>query len=228
MKELKRKLFIMTKVIAVLTATEMDLESDDKKQIFNRIGELRNQLISLADIDDVILASPDMELISLAEANDWQQVLTYRSHPTTTGHCAQAAKKYWTSDIILDVPAFNIAKEPACLQPLIAKMLDDSWMQIACVRQKMVNAAGFSDPEVVKVVTDRYNRVLYLSRAAIPFVRSLNSGSKEWYAYVPLHAFRNKSLQEIADLQTSPLEQSEQIEALRWLENNYSMYAFGE
>ncbi len=219
---------LMTKVIAVVSATKADMESVDKNLIFNRIGDLRKKLSSLEDIDVIQLATPDIELISFAEANDWTHCHTYQSHVSTTGHCAQAAKKFWPSDIILDIPLYFDEKDLKCLETLITKMLDDNWMQIACVRKKMVNTEGFSDTEVIKVVTDRFNRVLYLSRATIPYHRTEKPGAGTWYEYFPLHAFRNKSLQEIAELQPSPLESAEQIEALRWLENNYMMYAFGE
>ncbi|HAY71368.1 MAG TPA: hypothetical protein DCX89_05710 [Saprospirales bacterium] len=179
-------------------------------------------------MDDIIIATSDIEILGWVKAEGLNYEQTFRSNSSTVENCAQVARRFWSSDIILDIPLDISPEVVKALHEVKGKMLEDSWMQIACIRKRIADLTILHQPESIKVVCDRYNKVLFVSRAAIPYNRNENPGSGTWYEYLPLHAFRNKSLQEITELRPSPLESSEQIEALRWLENNYAMYAFGE
>ena len=44
---------------------------------------------------------------------------------------------------------------------------------------------------------------------------------KEYYQHIGVYAFKCSILKEISLLKTSPLEQTEGLEQLRWIENNY-------
>jgi 3-deoxy-manno-octulosonate cytidylyltransferase (CMP-KDO synthetase) len=78
------------------------------------------------------------------------------------------------------------------------------------------------NPNVVKVVTARNGRALYFSRAAIPFVRDRNEtmSSGSYLKHIGIYAFRSHALERFASLAPSPLEQKENLEQLRALEND--------
>lgn len=74
--------------------------------------------------------------------------------------------------------------------------------------------ADLENPNVVKVVADQQGRALYFSRAAIPFMREPGQA----YRHVGIYAFRKAALLEFYAQTPTPLELSEKIEAIRYLE----------
>jgi 3-deoxy-manno-octulosonate cytidylyltransferase (CMP-KDO synthetase) len=66
---------------------------------------------------------------------------------------------------------------------------------------------------------------LYFSRQTIPHVRGVASelwlDSQRFFKHIGLYAYRSDVLKEISLLKPSPLELSESLEQLRWLENGY-------
>jgi len=94
-----------------------------------------------------------------------------------------------------------------------------------------------NSPNVVKVVVDRDKFALYFSRAAIPYHRDA-SGSKPQapssrqepaagslqhaaYKHLGIYGYQRHFLLQFPNLSPTPLEQSEQLEQLRALENGY-------
>ena len=71
-------------------------------------------------------------------------------------------------------------------------------------------------PHTVKVVTRADHRALYFSREAIPH-------GGPYYKHMGLYAFSKKGLYKISQLIPSPLEKSEKLEQLRFLENGLEL-----
>lgn len=73
------------------------------------------------------------------------------------------------------------------------------------------------NPNVVKVITDLQKKALYFSRSAIPFLRS-NEVETIYHKHIGVYAFRKKALLDFYNHPPTPLEKSEKIEAIRYLE----------
>ena len=75
----------------------------------------------------------------------------------------------------------------------------------------------------VFVIFDKNKDALYFSRAVIPAIRDENK--EDWHKYntyykhVGMYGFTPKSLMEFSTLEETKLEQNENLEQLRWLEN---------
>ena len=69
---------------------------------------------------------------------------------------------------------------------------------------------------IVKIVKDRSNNVLYLSRSNIPF--EFKSNVKFLYKHLSIISFKNKALQKYSLKKKTYLEKIEDIELLRALE----------
>ena len=76
------------------------------------------------------------------------------------------------------------------------------------------NKEDIENPNVVKVVSDNQGRTLYFSRAAIPFMRVPGQA----FRHVGIYAFRKAALLDFYAQAPTPLEYSEKIEAIRYLE----------
>jgi 3-deoxy-manno-octulosonate cytidylyltransferase (CMP-KDO synthetase) len=78
-------------------------------------------------------------------------------------------------------------------------------------------AIDVTNPSAVKVVTDRAGRALYFSRATIPFDR--DGATALYYKHLGFYAYRKSALDQFVALPESPLERTERLEQLRFLDN---------
>ena len=79
-----------------------------------------------------------------------------------------------------------------------------------------------SNPSAVKVVTDDSGRALYFSRAAIPYDR--DGLHPRYYKHLGFYGYRKEALDKFVSWPESPLERSERLEQLRFLENGVPIY----
>ena len=77
------------------------------------------------------------------------------------------------------------------------------------------------NPAVVKVVTNLHGDALYFSRHAIPYPR--NPRSQPLKKHIGIYAYRRSVLMEYPNWSQTPLELSESLEQLRFLENGISI-----
>ena len=84
----------------------------------------------------------------------------------------------------------------------------------------VVNIQGdepFIDPGQINQVIELIGRV------PIPFMRNLDHDKwlqkGEFYKHIGLYAYKTETLGKVAEMQTTPLEEAESLEQLRWLEN---------
>ena len=78
------------------------------------------------------------------------------------------------------------------------------------------------NPSAVKVVTDSAGRALYFSRATIPHDR--DGAKPAYFKHLGFYAYRKPALDSFVALPESPLERSERLEQLRFLENGIPIY----
>lgn len=110
------------------------------------------------------------------------------------------------------------------------KCFDDSSTQIATLVRPFDPALGIGalfNPNTPKVVFDENMFALYFSRSVIPYVRGVDK--EEWpdkarfFTHIGMYAYRAEALEQITQLQQSPLELIESLEQLRWLQNGFKI-----
>ena len=111
------------------------------------------------------------------------------------------------------------ADEPLVDREMIDQLLqscDDPCQDIWTL--KFRSQKNIDDPSNVKVVADERGKALYFSRSPLPH------GAKEYFKHVGLYAYSDRALSVIANLRPSPLELSENLEQLRFLEAGLNIY----
>ena len=99
----------------------------------------------------------------------------------------------------------------------------DQDCDIWSLRKKIQRQEEIDDPHTVKVVTDPQGRALYFSRAPIPYYRD-RSDTISYYKHIGIYAYTDQALQQIHLLPaSSPLEQTERLEQLRFLEHRFTI-----
>ena len=210
---------------ARLNSTRLErklLQDLDGKSVLQRTYE---SVLSSGLFDEVICATDSDEIVQHAHIFNASVQMTSLAHQSGTDRIAEVAQNFSENDIIINIQG----DEPFISTEHLSKILSlfDSEIQIGSLCVKINSVEDLHHHAVVKVCRDKHGRAIYFSRHPIPFMR--NIPSREWlqhgnyYRHIGIYGFKNKTLQELAKLEVSPLEKAESLEQLRWIENAYAI-----
>ena len=173
-----------------------------------------------SNVGQVIVATPDPEILELIKKHNGQAVLTSNKHETGTDRVFEVFKKELKSKpkIIInfqgDMPNLN----PNVIKDL-AEHMKKNLCDIGTLASNIENDHEEKDPNVVKVLAEI--RIENKSFAkAIDFFRTSNDPlNKFTYHHVGIYAFTNKALIRYVSLKRSRLEVERKLEQMRALEN---------
>lgn len=179
-------------------------------------------------VEDVVVATDDERIYDAVCSFGGRAVMTSTEHQSGTDRCYEAMTKVGGDyDVIINVQGDEPFIQPEQIESLVA-CFDDPATDIATLVKPFSESDGIEaleNPNSPKVVITRDMKAIYFSRSVIPYMRGVERN--EWlkrhtyYKHIGIYAFRAKTLAEITALPQSPLELSEKLEQLRWLENGY-------
>ncbi len=167
---------------------------------------------------DAVFVATDSQLIFHEITSRGGNAVMTGEHETGSDRIAEAVEGI-DCDLVVNVQGDEpfLKKEP--LSHLIAAFDDDDEQQIslASLKIKISDEEEIANPNTVKVITDKDGFALYFSRSVIPYPRETSAGT-EYFRHIGVYAFRKNALLSFARLAQRPLEISEKIECLRYLE----------
>ncbi len=183
------------------------------------IGRVYSAVRSSPLLHDVIIATDSDEIIAVCQRNGWKAELTSAAHRSGTERVHEISQSV-AADIYLNVQG----DEPLTRSEHIAALMEAMQNPVAQVGTLMTPAApvDIDNPSAVKVVADSAGRALYFSRATIPYDR--DGARSNYFKHLGFYAYRKPALDRFATLPESPLERSERLEQLRFLENGIPIY----
>jgi 3-deoxy-manno-octulosonate cytidylyltransferase (CMP-KDO synthetase) len=173
-------------------------------------------------LTEVVIAADDQRIYEEARRFGAPVRKTRPDHASGTDRVAEVAAGS-PAEIVVNIQGDEPLIEPAAIDAAIVGVLDDPDVPMGTLKKRIENAEEIQNPNVVKVVTDRYENAIYFSRQPIPFVRSSDAGSARYYKHVGLYVYRRKFLLGYSELPVGPLELAERLEQLRALENGYKI-----
>lgn len=177
-----------------------------------------------------VYVATDDERIRIACASAGADVLmTNPAHASGTDRIAEVAQQLGlgTDDIIVNVQGDEPLIPPAVIDQVAANLAARPETGI-CTLYSLVSAeAEFRNPNAVKLVTDTRGRVLYFSRAPIPWPRDGLTADSLALAkrHIGLYAYRVNVLQQFVGWPPAPLEETEKLEQLRAMYNGVTIHA---
>ena len=168
---------------------------------------------------DEVFVVTDSEIIKTEiEKYGGKAILSQKEHECGSDRIAEAIENM-DIDIVVNVQGDEpfVRREP--LEKLIAVFYDDikNEIDLASLMQKMTDWNQIEDPNFVKVITDAKNNALYFSRSVIPYPREKQPNTV-YFEHIGVYAFRKKALLDFYHLPMKPLEATEKIECIRFLE----------
>lgn len=181
--------------------------------VYDRVKEIET-------IDRVIIATDDRSILKVAQDAHAEAILTNINHQSGTDRIAEVANLLQLEGVILNIQGDEPLVSSDLINPIISAF-EETQVDIVSVCRVLTNTQEINNFNVVKVVKTASNKALYFSRYSVPFNR--DDVDTVQYKHIGIYAFRSHVLQEIVKLPVSMLENSEKLEQLRWLENDYSI-----
>ena len=185
------------------------------------IARVYHQASQATKVSEVIAAVDDQRVYDALTAHGGKAMMTKVDHPTGTDRLAEVAAAHPEADLIINVQGDEPLIEPSLIDALATVFQDEPDLQMATVKAPMLEEAEKTNPNNVKVVTDKNGYALYFSRSLLPYPRE-NTGVTV-YKHIGIYAYRRDFLLAYAKMTPTPLEQTESLEQLRALENGYKI-----
>lgn len=167
---------------------------------------------------DEVFVATDSEIIFDEISEKGGKAVMTGEHETGSDRIAEAVQNI-DCDIVINIQGDEpfLKKEP--LKQLIDVFSNDDTKEIslASLKIELKESKEIQNPNNVKVITDNNGFALYFSRSVIPFLRDQDFDVK-YYKHIGVYAFRKEALLEFSKLPMLPLETSEKLEQLRYLE----------
>ena len=173
-----------------------------------------------SNVGQVIIATPDQEILELIKKHNGQAVLTSSRHKTGTDRIFEVFKEELNSkpEIIINYQGYMPNLNPNVIKSL-AKHMKKKLCDIATLASHIENSHEEKDANVVKVLTDNSIKNKFFAKAVDFFRISNKPLNKLTYHHIGIYAFTNKALIRYVSLKRSKLEIERNLEQMRALEN---------
>lgn len=177
------------------------------------------------DLEKVVVATDDQRIYDHVLKFGGEVVMTSKAHPTGTDRLQEVVtnyNQYSDYELIVNVQGDEPCVNPGAISALIELLRADETAAMATPVTRLVDAHEAQNSSVVKCVKDRDNNALYFSRALIPSGHSGEFNPQlNYYRHLGLYVYRRWFLLKYASLPNSPLQEAENLEQLKVLENGY-------
>ncbi|PQV46223.1 3-deoxy-manno-octulosonate cytidylyltransferase (CMP-KDO synthetase) [Jejuia pallidilutea] len=168
--------------------------------------------------DDVIVVTDSDIIYNEITSNGGKAMMSKKQHDCGSDRIAEAVENL-DVDVVINVQGDEPFTDEVSLSKLIDVFKADAKKEVdlASLMVHIKDENEINNPNTVKVVLDQYNFALYFSRSPIPFRRDKTVDVK-YYKHKGVYAFRKEALLDFYRWPMLPLEASEKLEQLRYLE----------
>lgn len=186
-----------------------------------------------SNADDIIVATDDERIFDHVLSFDGNVCMTSKSHLNGTERMIEAFERLMDEgeeyDIVINVQGDEPLVDPDDINRLIEMMEEEETSDVGTLVHRMKTWDEVNSTNTVKVVTTSFDEgiadALYFSRLPIPFIRDeemrKSASPDNYFRHIGLYAFQAESLLMLKNTSSTPLEQFEQLEQLRWLQDHY-------
>jgi 3-deoxy-manno-octulosonate cytidylyltransferase (CMP-KDO synthetase) len=193
-------------------------------------------------LNEVIVATDDTRIWEVAQ-NFCRAEMTRPDHPSGSDRIAEVAGRC-QCDAVVNIQGDEPLIDPKVIDAVAGALKRD---EMSTAATPIKDAAELDNPNVVKVVVNAAGRALYFSRRTIPYLREGSARASRAVESAPLstssvdeastvtrearvlpfpflkhlgiYGYRRETLLRLVKFPVSPLENAEQLEQLRALEN---------
>jgi 3-deoxy-manno-octulosonate cytidylyltransferase (CMP-KDO synthetase) len=184
------------------------------------IQRVYEQCLKAKTLSKVIVATDDERIAKHVRGFNGNVVMTNTAHQSGTDRCAEVVRNLGEPcDAIINIQGDEPFINPTQIEALCQAFAKPE-THIASMKKKIITEADIQNPNMVKVVCNAQDQALYFSRSPIPYRRTPQAAIA-YYKHIGIYGYRTQTLLSITTLPVSQLEQVENLEQLRWIENGY-------
>jgi 3-deoxy-manno-octulosonate cytidylyltransferase (CMP-KDO synthetase) len=179
-------------------------------------------------LQDIVIAVDDEKVAQVARDFGAKVYLTPKNVNTGTDRIAIVAKLIPEAHIIVNIQGDEPFIRGRMIDQAIEPLLFAPEVNVSTLAKKIETAEELKSISIPKVVFDYNNFAMYFSRSPIPFVRGARTSLErlqkcDIYKHIGLYVYSRDSLLAYTQLAPTDLEQAEQLEQLRMLENGFKI-----
>jgi 3-deoxy-manno-octulosonate cytidylyltransferase (CMP-KDO synthetase) len=171
-------------------------------------------------LNRVIVCTDSDEIADVVKSYKGEVIKTRSDHINGTERIAEVARKI-KCDQVVDIQCDDVFVDPSHIDRLVNFHKKNNNFDIIVPYSKLIKK---TDKSIVKIISNKFNKVLYMSRENIPF--SYIKKKIVYQKHLDIISFNKKALIEFSRLSKSYNESFEGIELLRALDNNYNLGTF--
>lgn len=182
------------------------------------------QCKKVVDLTDVYVATDDQRIYDACEQLDMKVIMTSTRHRTGTDRVGEVAEKI-KADLYVNIQGDEPMLEPDTISAAIKPFFENKELQVSNLMTKITDPVDVVNFTVPKVLTNAENQGIYLTRTSAPYPKGMIGYS--YYKQVCVYGFTPEALafycQYGREHGKAKLEAIEDIEILRFIENNYKV-----
>lgn len=175
-----------------------------------------------ADLADVVVATCDDEIRDAVAAFGGRAVMTSDAHQRASDRVAEAAADM-DGDVFVLVQGDEPMTYPEMISQALAPLGTDPSVCCVNLTKRIDDIEEFRNPNTIKVVINRDNDAMYMSRSEIPTLANNRFEDIAAYKQVCVIPFRREVLMRYTRLEPTPAEIAESIDMMRFIEHGIAV-----
>ena len=169
--------------------------------------------------DKVLIATDDERIASECTRHGMSFVMTSDEHKTGTDRVAEVAEKY-AADFYVNIQGDEPLVSPDTIELAIQPAISNADFDAINLMTEIRDISDLVNSTIPKVVVNIRNEAIFFSRSPIPYPKSERP---KYYKQVCVYVFKRNALRRFVSLERGPIERSEDIEMLRFLEDRMTV-----
>lgn len=176
------------------------------------------------NLNHIVIATCDKKIFNFAKAKNYNVIMTSSKHVRALDRVYEASKKLskklkmGQNDITICIQADEPMLDPKMIEKSINFLIQNKDAKCTLLGMQIKNKDQFCDKNILKIIHNLKNEVLFTSRIPIPSYKKFSSRLNVKRIY-GIFAFKNFFLKKFYNLKPSPLELSEACDSNRICDN---------
>jgi 3-deoxy-manno-octulosonate cytidylyltransferase (CMP-KDO synthetase) len=180
------------------------------------------EAIKTEGLSEVYIATDDKRIKTVCDIHGMNAIMTSDKHPTGTDRVAEVANTI-PADLYLVIMGDEPLINANILYRLIEKALTETQASAVMLTQRFTHLPDIVNSTTIKIALSNESRVIFMSRSPIPYPKA--SINFDYYKNIGAYVFTKEVLRFFQKTLPGKLEDIEEIELLRLLENGKIVYA---
>jgi 3-deoxy-manno-octulosonate cytidylyltransferase (CMP-KDO synthetase) len=186
--------------------------------------EIVYQKAKKLNCNKLIVATDSKLILNFCKKKNIKCLMTSKKCKSGTDRLSELSHKIkspWLLSIQCDEPMFNIMD----IRNLLINTFKYKKKNFSASTLYVKKNISKNNINEAKIVLNKDNQVIYFSRNIIPYKRE-NNNKFQIYKHIGIYLYKRNFLKKFSKLKNNYLENTEKLEQLRLIENNFKIIAF--